>query len=173
MLNFSCIRSPHWDSGTSLFQMMHMVEGFAELEPQPPASTCRAAKNPCAPRLQQPRGSHSSWMSGPGSPLSLRTLPTQGFLSHPGRLFAVFLSAEPLARPNAKCCLAASHPFLGPYPPCRWISDPPSSKGKWQLAATDGWGLPLHLSTDKCFNLSMLRNHVDWRDFLLCLGSVD
>lgn len=120
-LNFSCIQCPHRDAGTHCLQVMHVVKGFAELEPQPPASAYSAAKNSCPFRHRQPRGSLSSWMSGPGPPphvVPCQLCPLQGFLSHPGCVFAVLLSAESLARPNATCHLAMSHPFLGPYPPC-------------------------------------------------------
>lgn len=63
--------------------------------------------------------------------------------------------------------------FPGTLPTLLLISDLFSGKGKWQLTAIDSWGLPLHLSTDKCFNLSVLRNHIDWRDFVLFFGSAN
>lgn len=76
--------------------------------------------------------------------------------------------------PDQVPCAPSSCPFLGPCPPCCWsqICSAAVAKSKQQLTAIDGWGLPLHLVTDKCFNLSTLRNHIDWRDFVLFLGSV-
>lgn len=71
-------------------------------------------------------------------------------------------------------CLVPLCPFLGPCPPCCWsqICSAAVTKSKQQLTGIDGWGLLLHLFTDKCFNLSVLRNHIDWRDFVLFLRSV-
>lgn len=62
-----------------------------------------------------------------------------------------------------------SCPFLGSCPPCSWsqICSAAVANSKQQLTGIDGWGLLLHLFIDKCFNLSLLRNHIDWRDFVL------
>lgn len=47
VLNFNCIQCPLGDSGKYLLQVTHLVKGFAELEPQPPASAYSAAGKLC------------------------------------------------------------------------------------------------------------------------------
>lgn len=176
MLNFGCIQCPHRDWGTCLLQVMQMVKGFAELELQPLASTYSAAKNSCPFRHWQSRGSLSGWMSGPGPPPHV--VPCQHCLLQ-GRLLSSWMRVCRFSlrrvTDQTKCRVPLGHvpSFPGTVPTLPLIPDLPRGKGKWQLTAIDGWGLPLHLSTDKCFNLSALRNHIDWRDFVLFLGSAN
>lgn len=113
----------------------------------------------------------TSWSASPRGSLSAR--PTPGLpLSSWMRVCSFSLHR---VTGQTKCHMPLSHvlSFPGTIPTLQLISDPPSGKDKWQLTAIDGWGLRLHLSTDKCFNLSVLRNHINWRDFVLFLGSAN